>query len=150
MAPKKPKKKRQKGPKFNEKQLKFIVGCYSKGYGDVETFRAFTREFGNSHWLRQLGKRPHKFKEAYDNVIKKGAQHGNVVSKLKGKKKPNQTKVDAVKNYFEEHPEKSIRKASRAIKIPKSTVCIKHLKRYQLISLNILITWEICYVVIYN
>ena len=125
-APKR-KKKRQKGPKFNKKQLEFIVGCYSgKGYGDVETYRAFTREFGDSHWLRQLGKRPHKFKEAYQNFMKKGAQHGHIVSSLKGKKKPNQTKVDAVKDYFEENPEKSIRNASREIEIPKSTVCIKY------------------------
>ena len=107
---------------FNPVQLKFIGKCFSKDYGEIETKRAFRKEFGDSHWLRKL--KPYSFRRAYDQFLKKGAKNSDKVVPKNKNKKPNEAAIQVVKNYFEENPSHSLRKAEAKIepRIPRSTV----------------------------
>ena len=110
--------------KFKPEQLKFIVECFSKDKSAISAKRAFTKRFGDSHWLRKI--KPYTFQRAYENFMEKGQQHSDQLSKKKKKEPSKKTEntVQRIKDFFEENPSLSLRKAEKKMepRIPRSTV----------------------------
>ena len=138
--------KRQKNSVFTREQEIFIVEQFVLLKSATKVKRAFTKKFKesvNSRWLWKL--KPCRFKEVYQRFQAQGVSPKKSENPRheRGTDRSDPDKAQQITDYFMENQMNSIFDASKALKIPESTIqwYLKHkikLKPYKLSLAQIL------------
>ena len=122
-----PKQKRpgneRKNSTFTKTEEIFIVEQFAKLKSPKAVKNAFVKQFKgekNSRWLWKL--RPQRFTEIYERFKANGIQTANHSKQVRGVVNTDPAKVNRIIDHFIEFPFHSLKDASVALDIPKSTI----------------------------